>query len=98
MQGLRLCQQTLLSRALPAGMIDGVLPFQNDLRNGDKGVSLLQQAFNDPRQRLRGVLGSIVEQHNRPGAHLAGHPFGNVGGGEVFPVQAVAPGSICKGR
>ena len=37
----------LFCRTLPPGMVDGILPFQDDLGNGDEGVSLLQQVLNN---------------------------------------------------
>lgn len=79
-------------------MVDGVFPFQDDLRNGHEGVTLLQQAFNDTRQRFRSVEGSVMEQHNAPRLDFARHPLGNICGGQILPVQAVATGSSCKDR
>ena len=78
-----------LSRALPPRMVDGILPFQNDLRNGNKGVAFLQQAFNNPRQCSRSILRRVVKQDDAPRADSGGHPFGDVGSRQVFPIQAV---------
>ena len=38
-------------RTLPSSMVDGVLPFQDDLRNRDKSISFLQQRLD-----IRGVF------------------------------------------
>ena len=46
---------------LPACMVNGVLPFQDDLRNGDKGIAFLKQIFNNTRQCFGSVFRSIVE-------------------------------------
>ena len=79
----------LLCRTLPPGMIDGVLPFQNDFRNRDKGISFLQKILNNSRQRRRGILRRVVEQDDTSRLDFGCHPLGNVRGGQVFPVQAV---------
>ena len=76
-------------------MVDGVLPFQDDLRNGDKGVALLQQGLNDPRQSFRRMLRRIVEQHDAPRLDFTRHLLGNIRSRQVFPIQAVTTGSIC---
>jgi hypothetical protein len=39
----------LFSRALPPGMVDGVLPFQDDLRNGDESVPFPDKIFDNKR-------------------------------------------------
>ena len=48
-------------------MVDGVLPGENDLGDGDKGVALLEEGLDDGGQGLRGVEGGVVEQDNGPG-------------------------------
>ena len=35
------------------------------------------------------MLGSVVEEDDGPGLDLACHPLGDIGGGEVLPVQRV---------
>ena len=70
-------------------MVNGVLPFQNDLRNGDKGVAFLQQIFNNARQRFRGVFRCIVEQDNTPGLDFGGYSLCNFISFQILPVQAV---------
>ena len=70
-------------------MVNGVLPFQNDLRNGDEGIALFQQALNDTRQGFGSVLRCIMEQNDRTRLDFTCHSLGNVCCGQVFPVQAV---------
>ena len=62
----RLC----VGRALPAGVVDGVLSGEDNLGNGHKSVPLLEKRLDDGRQGLRGVEGGVVEQDNGPGLHL----------------------------
>ena len=64
-----------LFRALSPGMVDGVLPFQDDFRNGDEGIAFLQQTFNDTRQGFGSVLSSIMEQDNGAGLDFTCHSF-----------------------
>ena len=79
--------------ALLAGMVDGVirvvLSGENELRDGNKGVALLEQSLQNGGQGLGGVKGGVVKQDNGPGLYLGGHPPGDLSGGQVLPVQAV---------
>lgn len=77
-------------------MVDGVVPGQDQLGNGDKGIAVGQKPLDDSRQGLGSVLGSVVEQHDGAGADLARYPLGDVRGGQVLPVQAVPTGSGWK--
>lgn len=70
-------------------MVDGVLPRQDDLGDGDESVSLLEEGLYDGGQRLRGVEGGVVEQDDGPRLNLGGHPLGNLPRRQVLPVQAV---------
>ena len=76
-------------RALPPGVVDGVLPGENDLGDRDKGVALLEQGLDDGGQGLRGVEGGVVEQNNRTGLYLGGHPPGDLPRLQILPIQAV---------
>lgn len=58
-------------------MVDGVIPVQNQLGNGDELISLLKQCLDDGRQGFRGVQGGVMEQHNGAGLDLGGDPLGN---------------------
>ena len=77
-------------------MIDGVLPFQDDLGNGDESIAFLQQMLDNTRQCFRRMLRGIVEQDDAAGLDFARHPFRNIRRRQVFPVQAVTTGNGCK--
>ena len=70
-------------------MIHGVIVPQDQLRCRHDGVALLDQAFDNGRQRLRRVLCRVVEQHNGSRLHTLEHALGNVRCGKIFPVQTV---------
>ena len=73
-------------------MVDGVIPVQNQLGNGDELISLLKQCLDDGRQGFRGVQGGVMEQHNGAGLDLGGDPLGNFSCWKIIPVQAVPAG------
>lgn len=74
-------------------MVDGVVGVvcagEDQLRDGDEGVPLLEQGLQDAGQGLRRVDGRVVEQDNGAGLHLGGDPLGDLRRGELLPVQAV---------
>ncbi len=70
-------------------MVNGIVPCEDDLRDGDEGIALLKQGLNDAGESLRRVKGGVVKQDNGPGLYLGGHPPGDLSGGQVLPVQAV---------
>lgn len=76
-------------RALPAGVVNGVFPGEDDLRDGDEGVALLKESLDDGGQGLWGVQGGVVEQDDGAGLDLGGHPPDNLPGLQVLPIQAV---------
>ena len=78
-----------LRRTLPAGVVDGVFPRQNDLGYGHEGIPLLEEGLDDGGQGLRRVEGGVVEQDDGAGLDLGGHPLDDLSGGQVLPVQAV---------
>ena len=80
---------SLPRRELPPGVVDGVLPLQNQLRDGHHRVPLPNHPLQYPRQGLRGVEGGVVEQHNAPRPHLGRDPPENGVSVIVLPVQAV---------
>lgn len=82
--------------ALTAGVVDGVVPGQNQLGDGHKGIALLGQLLQNGGQRLRGVKGRVMKEHDGPRPHLAGHPLGNLLGRNLLPVQAVTIGNRFK--
>ena len=77
-------------RTLPPGVVDGVFPIQDHLGNGHKSVTLLNEGSQDGRQGLRRVLGRIMEQNDGAGLDLCCDPLGDLLGGDLLPVQAVA--------
>ena len=70
-------------------MVNGVIPGEDELRDGDKGVALLKEGLDDGGQGFGGVQRGVVEQDNGPGLYLGCHPLNNLPGGQVLPVQAV---------
>ena len=75
--------------ALAAGVVDGIGLLQNQLRDGHKGIALLEQALQNTGEGLRGVEGGVVKEDNGAALHPGGHPLRNLLGGDLFPVQAV---------
>lgn len=71
------------------GVVRAAFPGQYELRDGHEGVALLKKGLQDAGEGLGGVLGGVVEQDDGAGLDLAGDPLGDVGGGEVLPVQGV---------
>lgn len=70
-------------------MVDGVFPRQDHLRDGQEGISLLQETLDDPRQGLRGMFGGVMEKDDGAGTYLRCNPAANLRGGEILPVQTV---------
>jgi len=79
---------TLLPRVVD-GVVHVTLAGEDELGDGHEGVALLEKGVDDAGEGLWGVLGGVVEQDDGPRLDLAGHPLGDVGGGQVLPVQAV---------
>ena len=95
-------RRSALAGLLPAGVVDGIVcaagAWQDDLGDGHKGVPLLKQGLDDPGQGLWRVDGRIVEEHDRPRAHPAHHPLGDLVRRDLLPVQAVTiPNSFKAG-
>jgi len=74
----------LLRRTLFPGVVDDVVgaqfTVQKNLRNGDKGITLLQQGFNQPGQGFRGMFCGVVEENDGAGLDFGGHSFGDFRG------------------
>ncbi len=81
--------EALLSGQLPSCVVDGVGLGEDDLGDGDEGIAVLQELFDDAGQGLGGVEGRVVEEHDGPRLHLGGHPLSNLTGGEALPIQTV---------
>ena len=89
-----------LYRTLLPGVVDGVIGAtgagEDQLRNGDEGVAVLEQGLDDAGQGLWSMFGGVVEEDNRAGLHFGGNPLGDLSGGEVLPVQTITAGN--KGK
>lgn len=70
-------------------MVDGVVPGKDQLGDGHKGIALLGQLLQNRGQGLRGMEGGVVKEHDGTRSHPAGHPLGDLVGGNLLPVQAV---------
>ena len=77
------------ARALPPGVVDGIVAGEDQLGDGYKGIALLSELFQDGGQGLGGVEGRVMKENDGPRAYLAGHPLGDLVGGDLLPVQAV---------
>ena len=85
-----------LGGKLPSGVVDDVVSGETQLRDGNKGIAFLDQAFNDGGEGLRRVLGGIVEEDNGAWLDLGGDTAADLRGREVFPIQTVRAGSSFK--
>ena len=83
-------------RALPACVVDGVLPGKYNLGDGDKGVAFLEQRLQNGGLSLWGVDGGIVEENDGARLHLAGAPLGDLTGGDLLSVQAIHVPNVFK--
>ena len=76
-------------RDLRAGGVDGVIPVDYVLRDGHDRVSVRLQRLDDPGERLRRVLGGVVEQYDAPRLHLREHAAGDLVGSDALPIETV---------
>lgn len=83
-------------RKLSACVIDGVGGGEEELGDGDYGVAVADEGFQNGGQRLRRVEGSVVEQDDAASAHLSTNPLGDGGRVQVFPVQTITTGNLLK--
>ena len=77
-------------------MVDGVLPGEQELGDGDKGIALLEQGLENSGQGLRGVEGGVVEQADGSALYPLRHPLGDFACRDVLPVQTVPAGKGFK--
>ena len=75
---------------LAAGVVDGGLALKQNLGDGDNGITLGLQGFDDAGQSLGCVLGGIMEEDDAAGAHILQHPLLDLLGRDALPIQAVA--------
>ncbi len=77
-------------RPLAAGVVLAGVALEQDLGDGDDGVAVGLQGFNDPGQSLWRVLSGIVEEDDAPGADIFQHPLLDLLRRDTLPVQAIA--------
>ena len=70
-------------------MVDGIGLGKNNLGDGDKGIAVLKETFQNGGESLWGVLCGVMKQDDGAGADLGGDPLGDLVGGDVLPVQTV---------
>ena len=80
-------------RDLLSGMVDGIVAAvgsrQDDLRDRNKCVALLEQLFKNAGQGFRGVEGGVVKEHDGSRLDLGSDPLYDLRRRKVLPVQAV---------
>ncbi len=84
------CLFDFSARALPPGVVDGIVAGEDQLGDGDEGVALLSELFQDGGQGLGGMEGRRCGKNERwtPGLR-SGHPLGDLVGRDLLPVQTV---------
>ena len=70
-------------------MVDGIVSGEDQLGDGHKGIALLGELFQNGGQGLGGVEGCVMKENDGPRAYLAGHPLGDLVGGDLLPVQGI---------
>ena len=74
-------------------MIDGVFAVEDQLRDGDDGIAVLDERFQDRGQGLGCVQRGVVEQNDAAVGHLACDALVDRRGVVVFPIQTVPTGN-----
>lgn len=85
-----------LGRELLSGVVDGVVAGEDQLRDGDKGIAFLDQAFDDGGKGLRRVFRGIMEENDGAWLDLGGDAAADFSGRQVLPVQTITAGSTFK--
>lgn len=67
-------------------MVNGVGLWEDDLRDGDEGIPVLEELLNDTGQGVRGMEGGIVEEYNRSRLNFGKYTFSNFGRLKLFPI------------
>ena len=89
----RLCDR---GGELPPGVVDGIVSGEDELGDGDQGVALIFQVFQNGGQGLGGMLAGVVEQDDGAGSHALGDPTADLLRADARPVQTVPAGKRCK--
>ena len=77
-------------------MVDGIVPRQDQLTDGQHGVALVDKILQNSRQCLRRMEGGIVEQNDTAGLHLGGDSLVDGVGVVVLPVEGIPIGNELK--
>ena len=76
-------------RALAAVGVDARVAGEDHLRDGDDGIPVGDECLNDAGQRLRCVLGRVVEQHDAARLHAREHARGDLVAAQPLPVERI---------
>lgn len=79
------------------GVIHNIVARQQQLRDRDDVVAVLQQVLDHGRERLGRMLRGVVEQDDAAGPDAAFDALRDLPGGELLPVEAVPTGNTFKG-
>ena len=97
MKRTELCSVLFWSgRDLPPGVVDGVVPSEDEFGNGDDLIPLALEILDDPGECLRGVECGVVEQDDAPRPYIGGDPGVDLIGSQILPVQTIPTGSTFK--
>ena len=92
-RGTRETERFTLRGTLAACVVDGVvgvvLPGQDQLGDGHKGVALLDQGLQDSGQSFRRMQCGIVKENDGTWLDLFRHPLHDLIRRDLLPVQAV---------
>ena len=78
------------------GVIHNIVARQQQFRDRDDVVAVLQQVLDHGRERLGRVLRGVVEQDDAAGPDAAFDALRDLSGGELLPVEAVPAGNTFK--
>lgn len=81
---------SMLPLPLPSGVVDARFALQQQLRDGDNGIALGLEGFDDPGQGLRRVDGRVVEEDDAARPHVLQHPPADLLRLDALPDQTVA--------
>lgn len=67
-----------LRRQLPSGVVDGGAALEDQLGDGNDGIAVLEEVFDDGRERFGGVERGVVEQDDAAGVDLGCYALRNL--------------------
>ena len=74
-------------------MIDGVFAVEDQLRDGDDGIAVFDERFQDRGQGLRCVQCGVMEQNDAAVGYFACDAVINRRGVVVLPIQTIPTGN-----